>query len=39
MFGMNFDSIINGVADPLLAAEVSLIWLHRHMSKQKLYPV
>jgi hypothetical protein len=35
-FRLNPDAIINGVADPLLAAEVSLRRLHRHMSKQKL---
>lgn len=30
------DSIINGVANPLLAAKVSLSRLHRDVSKQKL---
>jgi hypothetical protein len=36
MFRLNPDSIINGVANPLLAPKVSLCGLHRHVSKQKL---
>ncbi len=35
-FRLDADSIINGVADPLFASEISLGCLHRHMSKEKL---
>jgi hypothetical protein len=35
-FRLDTDSIIDSVADPLLAAKVSLGCLYRYMSKQKL---
>src|SRR3954468_23508894 len=35
MFRLDADSIIDGLADPLLEAKVSFSCLHRHMAEQK----
>jgi len=38
-FRLNADSIIDGVANPLLAVKISLGGLHRYMSEQRPNPV